>query len=246
VLEIGSSLREARRRQGLELSDAADAIMVRARFLEALESERFELLPEGPYLRSFLREYAEFLGLDGDILVTELMLRFAPRELEPPEASKGHRPARLWARLPPRRGVLVTAAVVGVGAGVWWLGQAGPTTVRASLPTLDQRAAPPTHIHVPVVAAPVVHHAPPVLTLSAARGPCWLMVRRGSSSGPVVAETTLEPGRTIQFGLKQPLWIRIGAPWNLDAAIGGRIVTTSLPGVIGNVLVSTRGLRAAA
>jgi Helix-turn-helix domain len=56
MLEIGSSLREARERRGLELAKVEAATRIRARYLEALESERFELLPEGPYRRSFLRE----------------------------------------------------------------------------------------------------------------------------------------------------------------------------------------------
>jgi hypothetical protein len=245
VLEIGSSLREARRRQGLELSDAADAIMVRARFLEALESERFDLLPEGPYLRSFLREYAEFLGLDGDIFVTELMLQFAPRELEAPQAERQDRAWRLLSRLPRRRGVLGGAAVVAVGAGAWWLGQPSSTTVEPPVSIVRQRTVPSTHVRAPVVSAPV-RRAPPALTLTASHGPCWLQVRRRSSNGPVVVETTLEPGRTLRFGLKQPLWIRIGAPWNLGAAIGGHAVTASLPAAPGNVLASTKGLREAA
>src|SRR5262249_62362470 len=84
VLEVGNSLREARRRRGVALSGAEAATMIRSRYLDALEHERFELLPDGPYARSFLREYAEFLGLDGDILAAEYDLRFAPEE-PPPE-----------------------------------------------------------------------------------------------------------------------------------------------------------------
>jgi transcriptional regulator with XRE-family HTH domain len=244
VLEIGSSLREARQRQGLEVSDAAEAIMVRARFLEALESERFELLPEGPYLRSFLREYAEFLGLDGDILVTELMSRFTPRELEAPRAPKRDAKARIATTLQHRRGLLLTAALTVLALGVWWLGRSSPTTVQASAPTL-RHAPPTTHVAAPprVVA---VHRAAPTLALTAARGPCWLLVRRGSATGPTVEEATLQPGRTIEFGLEQPLWIRLGAPWNVDATLGGRRVTASLPARIGDVLVSRRGVKTAA
>ncbi len=58
--------------------------MIRARYLEALEEERVDALPEGPYQRSFLREYAEYLGLDGDILVAEWIVRFPPPAPELP------------------------------------------------------------------------------------------------------------------------------------------------------------------
>jgi cytoskeleton protein RodZ len=45
VFEIGNSLREARQRQGLELARVEDATKIRGKYLQALEDERFEVLP---------------------------------------------------------------------------------------------------------------------------------------------------------------------------------------------------------
>src|ERR1700747_1747766 len=67
MLEIGSSLREARRLRKVELVEVERATRIRVQQLEALEQERFENLPPDPYRRSFLREYADFLGLDADL-----------------------------------------------------------------------------------------------------------------------------------------------------------------------------------
>ena len=86
---------------------------------------------------------------------------------------------------------------------------------------------------------------PRALTLVASRGSCWLLVRRGSSSGSVVYQHTLQPGQRVRFGLEHPLWIRTGAPWNLDAVIGGRSVSTELPASTGNLLASRTGIQAA-
>jgi transcriptional regulator with XRE-family HTH domain len=72
MFELGSTLREARTRQGLELRDAAEATRIRVKFLAALEGERVGELPPEFYARAFLRTYAEFLGLDGDVYVAEL------------------------------------------------------------------------------------------------------------------------------------------------------------------------------
>ncbi len=69
MFQLGSTLREARTRQGLELRDAAEATRIRVKFLAALEGERFGELPAEAYARAFLRTYAEFLGLDGDVYV---------------------------------------------------------------------------------------------------------------------------------------------------------------------------------
>jgi transcriptional regulator with XRE-family HTH domain len=244
VLEIGSSLREARQRRGLEVSEAAEATMIRARYLEALESERFEVLPEGPYLRSFLREYAEYLGLDGDILVTEWMLRFAPARPEPPEPPRRISSASFLSDPRRRHGLLVFLALVAAAVAVWQLGGSSPTTLRSAAPPVETSKPIAPIAHVPKVhtAARKPH---PMLVLAAARGPCWLLVRIGSAAGSVVTERTLRQGETVRFGLRRPLWIRLGAPWNVDVVIGRRSVDASLPAAPGNVLVAASGVRSA-
>jgi cytoskeleton protein RodZ len=51
-------------RRGLELTQIEADTCIRARYLRALEDERFELLPGTAYVRGFLRTYARYLGLD--------------------------------------------------------------------------------------------------------------------------------------------------------------------------------------
>jgi cytoskeleton protein RodZ len=247
VLEIGSSLREARRRRGVGLSEASAATMIRARYLEALEQERPDALPEGPYQRSFLREYAEYLGLDGDILVAEWMLRFRPPA---PEATAP--PPRRAAvgvaldELRHRRGLILALALVVAGFAVWELSRSGSPTVQSppAITVSPPRGNPPAAAAA-AASARTVHLKPKTiaaLELTAVHGPSWLLARLGSSLGPVLAEQTLQPGQTARFGLKKPLWLRLGAPWNLAAAIGGRSVSAALPSLTGNVLVTTRGV----
>jgi cytoskeleton protein RodZ len=248
VLEIGSSLREARRRRGVALSEAEAATKIRTRYLEALETERFELLPEGPYLRSFLREYAEYLGLDGDIFVNEYMFRFPPPPAPEPESTPSRNLVAVLGDLP--RGVLLTVgAIVAIAAiGAWQLDQKGSSVATPSTPHIHapppRQPVTPVQSHVTKTAAHTTP-APGSLVLTAAHGTCWLQVRVGSSTGRVVAEETLQPGGRARFGLRQPLWIRLGAPWNVEASIGHRSVTASLPTRTGNVLVSARSVAAA-
>jgi hypothetical protein len=68
MFEIGNSLREARLRQGFDLARVEDDTKVRAKYLQALEDERFEVLPAETYVKGFLRTYAEYLGLDGQLM----------------------------------------------------------------------------------------------------------------------------------------------------------------------------------
>jgi len=76
------------------------------------------------------------------------------------------------------------------------------------------------------------------LVIVAARGPCWLSVRIGSEQGLSLYERTLDQGASVRFVSKR-LWIRIGAPWNVDARLNGHAV--ALPARTGNVVVTPAG-----
>ena len=80
MFAIGDSLREARTRRGLSPADVQKGIRIRERYLTALEEERWELLPGDAYTKGFLRTYAEFLGLDGNLYVDEYNTRIAHAE----------------------------------------------------------------------------------------------------------------------------------------------------------------------
>ena len=240
MLEIGSSLREARRVRKVELVEVERATRIRVQQLEALEQERFENLPPDPYRRSFLREYADFLGLDADLLTSEYDLRF-----HPPAPPLPIQPTRRRVTVPAPKRLLVAAAVVIaatlVGVGVWQLGGSGGKHNVA-------RTTPPPATTPPATTPPQVTATPPavapqLLRLTASRGSCWLLVRVGSSTGPIVYQQTLQAGSTLRFSLHRTLWIRIGAPWNLDATVGKGSITR--PTRTADVVATAAGLQPA-
>lgn len=61
---IGSILRRQRERKKLKLDEISEELRIRAQHLEALENDRFQLLPGTLYQRSFLKTYAQYLDLD--------------------------------------------------------------------------------------------------------------------------------------------------------------------------------------
>src|ERR687887_1526900 len=84
--EIGTTLREARMRQRIDISEIESETKIRAKYLRALENEEWNLLPGSTYVKSFLRSYADALGLDGRLLVEEYKLRherLSDLELQP-------------------------------------------------------------------------------------------------------------------------------------------------------------------
>jgi cytoskeleton protein RodZ len=68
---IGTTLRDARSRRRLDISEVEQATKIRPRFLLAMENEDWDTLPGGAYTRSFIRTYASYLGLDGERLAEE-------------------------------------------------------------------------------------------------------------------------------------------------------------------------------
>jgi len=133
---------------------------------------------------------------------------------------------------------LALAAILGVSA--WLLSRSGGTGT-----PIPAAQTPSPHAHKPAAAAPTPSPTTLPLVLTAARGSCWLWVRSGSAGGPTVYEQTLKQGQTIRLGLRRPLWIRVGAPWNIDAAIGKRSLSKALPAQTGDIVVTTAGFRPA-
>jgi hypothetical protein len=243
AVEIGSALRMAREDRALELSDVERATRIRAAYLAALEEERFDRLPGRAYVKGFLRVYADFLGLDGRRLVETFNDRFPetePQELAPPTVERARPRPSAWLQPFPVTVAFVALALAGVAA--WRLttshhpGRAAP--LRPPTTTAPAAAAPTTTSK---PAHPVAWHGRLVLR---ARGPCWLWIRSGSASGPVLYESTLPPGGVLRYTLaagRPQLWLRVGAPWNLDLWLNGTQIRT-LPSIPANLLATRHGL----
>ncbi len=75
-MDIGATLREARMRARIDVSEIEAQTKIRAKYLRALENEEWDLLPGPTFVRSFLRTYAQALGLDDKAIVDEYRLRY--------------------------------------------------------------------------------------------------------------------------------------------------------------------------
>jgi Helix-turn-helix domain len=203
VFEIGNSLREARLRQQLDFADIERVTKIRPKYLRALEDESFETLPAQTYVKGFLRTYAEFLGLDGQLYVDEYNSRYVTREEDPP-----FRPRRSTGRR--ARGFessVVLGAIVGI-AIVFGL-------VIAAWKSGDD----PTPAQTTPALRPV---APPDLIVRAMRGTTQLQVRQGSQLGQERFLGTLANGDQQRFVLTGRLWVWIQRPHVVQLIVAGR------------------------
>jgi hypothetical protein len=241
VFEIGTSLREARMRQAVDLLEAEQATKIRSKYLRALEDERFELLPAQTYVKGFLRSYAEYLGLDGQLYVDEYNSRYAAGEEEAPLRSRrrgqspAHRRVESSVLLLALAGIAAVTALVVVAAR--WSG--------------DEPASSPGVGGLPITRSgptslPRARRAPPrwiAVELTAARGDSHVAVYRNRYGGKLLYEGTLERGQRKPFAGRK-LWLAIDEPANLVTRLDGR--RTRLPGDGSEpivVLVSAGGIK---
>lgn len=113
---------DARRARGVSVADAERAIKVRAKYLQALENDEFAALPGDAYARGFLRNYADWLGLDAkellrqyDVVRPPVVTTHLPEPLEHLEVDHTHVPRRAWVVV---GAVLGAAFLLWIGAGL--------------------------------------------------------------------------------------------------------------------------------
>jgi cytoskeleton protein RodZ len=247
VFEIGNSLREARLRQGFELPRVEADTKIRAKYLRALEEEHFEVLPGDTYVKGFLRTYAEYLGLDGQLYVDEYNSRFAREEEVPVQSPAARRPRPR--RMESNFVVVALAGIVAVTILVvvaWKFGSSPETAdVVPGANLVESTTSTETSAGETTEAPTETPSSKPKLAkfvLSAARGDCWVRVRVGSAAGELLYQGTLEQGQTQRFAKWKRLFVELGPAAYLDAKLNGRPVQ-NLPDGPSIVVVTTNGVR---
>jgi hypothetical protein len=215
VFEIGNSLRDARLRKELDFPELEQGTKIRAKYLRALEDETFDQLPGPTYVKGFLRTYADYLGLDGQLYVDEYNVRYGTGE-EVLERRVRSTPA--GPRPKPRRrrrkfeSNVVWFALVGIAAitalviAAWRFGGGGHQKLPLSSP------------------AKVQPRRAMGLIVRAQKGNTLLIVRAGSDSGKQLYQGTLTKGTAQRFGTSKGLWVYLGSPENVQMKLNGRVV----------------------
>ena len=148
MFEIGNSLREARLRQGLDFPEIEQATKIRPKYLRALEDEQFDILPGQTYVKGFLRSYAEYLGLDGQLYVDEYNSRYIHVDEETPlrtrsSSSLGRAGPRFESSV-----VLMALAAIAIVTllvfAAWRFGSNTPETAIPDFSTQPPAASPQT------------------------------------------------------------------------------------------------------
>ena len=236
MFEIGNSLREARVRQGLDFWQAEQSTKVRGKYLRALEDEQFDVLPAQTYVRGFLRTYADFLGLDGQLYVDEYNSRFSPGDEDRPPLRARRTRVRPTEKHRRFERSVVLLAVVGITVATALIIAAWKFGGGAQMHYANLTAAKPAARHQSRLAN---------LLVTAKKGRNSLLeVHAGSATGRLLFHGTLESLERQRF-IEPRIWLNIGAPDNISMRLNGRAV--SVGGATPRVLIITaRSIRPAA
>jgi hypothetical protein len=153
--EIGATLREARMRERIDVSEIEATTKIRAKYLRALENEEWGLLPGPTFVKSFLRTYADALGLDGKSLVEEYRLhheRPSDAMLEPIVSTPQRQRRRSTPSGPSRGylaavGIIVVIIIVLIALLVSGGGSPSTHTTSTSANTITRKHAASKHSH---------------------------------------------------------------------------------------------------
>jgi cytoskeletal protein RodZ len=244
VADIGSTLREARMRDRIDISEVEAQTKIRAKYLRAIENEEWDLLPGPIYAKSFLRTYGDYLGLDTRMLIDEFKRRYEdPTEQE--VRPIGSIPARERDRRPRGPGMPswapVGIAVVVIVAILWAVG----TLTGSSSPTASsthKQARHPTRHHVaPRPITTTTTAAPTSATLQLVpTGTVYACLVNGSGA-KLINERTFAAGQTVPTEHAPKLLLTLGNA-SVQIKVNGKPVPVAASASAIRLLITPTGV----
>lgn len=237
MFEIGTTLRDARVRRDISLQQAEDETKIRVKYIQALENEDFDVLPGGTYVKGFLRTYAEYLGLDYQLLLDEFNEKYGSGDHREHligslrDNGKDKMP-RASGRQTSRSYLLVAALAVAIIAVLAYLGWGNSASNEPTLVTTTESEAR-TDTSTPAettrtqtqTQAQTTAEGLETITFNVSDSASWLELRRESNTGTVVWSGTLQPGDSKTISKADmgaaTLWLRVGSAAGLEVLVNG-------------------------
>jgi cytoskeleton protein RodZ len=248
MAEIGSTLRETRMRARIDISEVETGTKIRAKYLRALENEEWDLLPGPVYVKSFLKTYGDYLGLDSRLLVDEFKRRYErPMEHEvramastARERDKHRNHSRVADWLLSPRGVIGLAVVV-ILVALYVLGSlngSGPGTPRANTVANGHHHHKKTHSNTSTdssttsTQSTTTTQPPSKATLALVpTGTVWVCVENKAGK-PLVPGVIYTAGQTIPPQSAAELLVSLGNS-HVTATVNGKAYTITGSSAIG-------------
>jgi cytoskeleton protein RodZ len=208
-------------RQKIDIAEVESATKIRAKYLRALENEEFGLLPGNTFVKTFLRTYAEYLGLDAQLLIEEYRVDYEPRgegDSQPmvsrPSRRQQERRRPRASRGPPGPGTAVVVVVVAVLAIFAILGLTGGGEEGSGDGKSDTTPAKPSQKKQRTTPKPTPKPKPTTVRLRIVPTlATYLCVDRGLGTEVVYQGTTVDPqtfrGKHLRVNIGNASTVRV-------------------------------------
>jgi len=241
---VGELLRGEREKKGLSIKEIENAISIRSFYINAIEEGNYNLVPGEVYLKGFIRNYSNYLGLNGQEIVDlyrqsqrpipPVTLAVAPdhvetpvTELESPIKNDNH--SNKW--------LIIGLLSVCVAGSAWWLlASPKPATEPQANKQLQQNPASPPSQPLPIqsVVPTIPAQTKPVVIKATYTEQCWTSV---TADDKAIYEGTPQSGEIITWEAQKNITITAGNAGGIDIISNGQSVGKL--GAKGEVVVKT-------
>jgi cytoskeleton protein RodZ len=225
---FGAWLRRQREMREISLRDIADRTKISRRYLEAMEADRFDLLPAPLFAKGFLREYARYVGLSPDDVVNHYLSVYHPEQLatDPKEDTRVRtRPKQVDPGQPPVRrnwsqGLILALAglilLILIAAAAWFADRKRdePPPASQSPPI----AAPPAPVVAPLPAPPPPEPSAPLEVSLDFTNECWV---DALIDGKIHKSETRIAGEALQLQAQQSIALKLGNAGAVEVQVNG-------------------------
>ncbi|MGO4880915.1 MAG: helix-turn-helix domain-containing protein [Bryobacteraceae bacterium] len=217
---VGETLRRERLRKDLSLEQISRETKISARLLDAIEKDQFDALPGGVFAKSFVRQYARFLGLDEAELAGEVekvvhpaseLSSLASAAPEPafkvPRMVDWEGPGRSNSSVLPALALVVAVMLVCSAMYAWWQRSRHPAVATAPAAAAQKTSAAPSKPAPPAPVTPAVASNPETASKTEVSTP------QPPSGAPAAQAEPTNPAAPIQISLAstEDVWVHVWA-----------------------------------
>ncbi|MHB8076164.1 helix-turn-helix domain-containing protein [Desulfosporosinus fructosivorans] len=222
----GQMLQAAREEKKWSFTYTEEITKIRVRYIQALEEEKYDILPGTTYVKGYLRTYAKQLGLNSDEIIDLYNASAKPEAINVFETPSKYVKVRpLWVRpaIIASMAVLAIVLLIAIKAFSQSGNKLDPPYVPAALPSAPQTEQTTPPPNTPVVTDPtnVVANTQEGLTAQLVfTQPCWIEVRvdgQPALQGTFTAGTTKEVKATSKIEL-----VSVGNAGGLSITLNGK------------------------
>lgn len=221
---VGKLLNSERTKKGLDYTDIEAATGIRASFIKAIEEGRFDALPGEVYVKGFIRNYSNYLGLDAAKMVrmyvekvsaeTEDNDGFSDEHAPEPSKKSSAASSILWV-------ILMLLIICAVAGGVyWWMNGPGK---QAAAPATQQQSVSQPPPPATVQTQPTTPQVPPPVSRPANLSVrylqrCWTSV---TADGKLIFEGVPTAGETMSWQAERSIIVNFGNAAAVEVTFNG-------------------------